>query len=520
MGKAANIGKVSTTGSFHLLWGLVISTVISSAATIVVARLLGSSLYGLYGIVLTTPTLIGVFRDWGVNSAMVRYAAQCRGEDRENEVRSIFASGLIFEIAMGLALSALSFALSGFLATDVFHRPTIAPLIELASISILAMGLVNAATAAFTGVEKMERNSIMLITQSIFKTIIMIILVLQGFGAAGAVIGYTAGFVIAGATGILLMYTIYRKLPKPNTKNLEIKAHTKSLLTFGTPLSVATIVAGFQSQFYAFLLPIYYVTSNVAIGNYGVASTFVVLIGFFATPITTMMLPAFSKLNLIKDKEALQNVYQFSIKYASLLVVPVAMLVLCLAKQAIFTLFGSSYTLAPLFLALLTLSYLYSAFGNLTIGNFLLSQGKTMFYLFLTLVTAAIGFPVGYLLIMHFGVIGLIITASTANIPDLIYAIYWVKKNYGLTIDFRSSAKILTSSITAAALTYALETKLPFSSWVCLLIGIGFFIIVFVISTLLTRTLDKNDLDNLRGMTSGLGFLGKAVGRILTFWKK
>ncbi len=180
MSKAADIAKVSTTGSFHLLWGLVVSTIISSVATIFVARLLGSDLYGLYGIVLVTPTLIGIFRDWGVNSAMVRYTAQFRGEGRESEVRSIFVSGLIFEIAMGLALSALSFGLSGFLAANVFHRPAIAPLIQLASILILAIGLVNAATAAFTGVEKMAHNSIMLIIQSIFKTIIMITLVVDG----------------------------------------------------------------------------------------------------------------------------------------------------------------------------------------------------------------------------------------------------------------------------------------------------------------------------------------------------
>lgn len=118
MSKAANIAKVSATGSFHLLWGLVISTLISSIATIFVARLLGSNLYGLYGIVLVTPTLLGVFRDWGVNSAMIRYTAQYRGENRESEVRSILASGLIFEIAMGLVLSILC------LAFQVFWLPT------------------------------------------------------------------------------------------------------------------------------------------------------------------------------------------------------------------------------------------------------------------------------------------------------------------------------------------------------------------------------------------------------------
>ena len=176
MSKAAEMAKVSAKGSFHLLWGLVISTVISSIATIFIARLLGSDLYGLYGIVLIAPTLIGVFRDWGINSAMVRYTAQFRSEDRASEVRSILVSGIIFEIALGMALSAISFALSGYLATNIFHRPEITSLIQIASISILAGGLINAATAAFTGIEKMELNSIMLICQSIIKTVIMITL--------------------------------------------------------------------------------------------------------------------------------------------------------------------------------------------------------------------------------------------------------------------------------------------------------------------------------------------------------
>jgi len=520
MSKAADIGKVSATGSFHILWGLVISTVISSVATIFVARLLGSNLYGLYGIVLIVPTLIGVFRDWGVNSAMVRYAALYRGEGRDYEVRSIFVSGLIFEIAMGLALSAVSFGLSGFLAADVFHRSTLTPLIQLASVSILATGIVNAATAAFTGVEKMQSYSVMVIIQSIFKTIIMIALVLEGLHTAGAVIGNIASYVIAGAIGMLLMYVIYRKLPKPDTRKLEIKSYTKTMLTYATPLSFSNIISGFQSQFYAFLLPIFYVTNAIPIGNYTIASTFIVLIGFFATPITTMLFPAFSKLNPEKDKEDLKNVFQFSIKYASLLVLPVAAVVICLAQPAVATLFGGTYSSAPLFLALLAITYVYPAFGSLTTGNFILSQGKTRFNLYLTIVTAAIGFPEGYLLIMRFGVLGLIITSLTAGIPSTAIILLWINKHYALTVDWTSSAKVLASSLISAALTYALVLVLPFSSWIRLVIGLVFFIIVFGAVALLTRTINKDDLNNLRGMTSGLGAIGKTVNRISNFLEK
>ena len=520
MSKSSEMAKVSAKGSFHLLWGLVISTVISAVATIFIARLLGSDLYGLYGIVLITPQLIGVFRDWGINSAMVRYTAQFRSEDRASEVRSILISGIIFEIVLGVALSAISFALSGYLATNIFHRPAITSLIQIASISILAGGLVNAASAAFTGIEKMELNSIMLIIQSTIKTLIIITLVILGLSTSGAVLGYTIAMIFAGLIGVALVWTQYTKLPKITNFKLEIKAYIKLMLSYGTPLSVSAIINGFQGQYYAFLLPIFYVADNTAIGNYGIASTFVVLIGFFATPITTMLFPAFSKLNPQKDKETLQSIFQFSIKYASLLVVPVAALVMCLAQPAVSTLFGKTYSTAPLFLALLAITYIFTAFGSLSTSNFISSQGKTTFILYLTLITAAIGFPMGYILILHLGVLGLIITSLVTQIPSTAIMLYWIRKHYELTVDWRSSAKILLSSAVAAALTYILISELGFSSWIRLIIGIVFFAVVFVAATLLTQTINKVDIENLRGMVSGLGIIGKIVNYILNIIEK
>ena len=520
MSNAGDIAKVSAKGGFNVLWGLVVSAIISSVGTIFIARLLGSDLYGLYAIVLTAPHLIMIFRDWGVNSAMIRFTAQYRAENRIAEVRSIFMSGLIFEIALGLALSAISFALSGFLATSVFNRPTIAPLIQIASFSILTGGLISAATAAFTGTEKMQLNSIMIICQSIIKTLLVIALVILGLSTSGAVIGSTAASLIAGLIGIILMWTIYKNLPKPVTLKLEIKAYIKEMLKYGVPLSVSAIIAGFLAQFYAFLLPIYYVTDNTMIGNYGIAHNFVVLIGFFATPITTMLFPAFSKLNAQKDKETLKNVYQFSIKYASLLVIPAAALVMSLSEPAVSTLFGTTYETAPLFLALLAISYLYTALGSLSTGNLISSQGQTKLVLKLTLLTAAIGFPMGSILILQFGVIGLIITTLTVGLPSLFVSLRWIKKHYSVTVDWRSSAKIFLSSSITAALTYAIIAQLSFVSWIRLLLGVLVFILVLIPALLFTRAITKSDISNMRAMISGLGVLSGVINKVLNFIEK
>jgi O-antigen/teichoic acid export membrane protein len=520
MSKASDIAKVSARGSFHYLWGLVISTLISAVGTIFIARLMGSDQYGLYTVVLAAPSLIVTFRDWGINSAMVKFTAQYRAEERITEIRSIFITGIIFEVILGLILSLLSFAFSGFLATSLYNRPNIAPLIELASFSILAGALITAATAAFTGFEKMELNSIMLVFHSIFKTALIIALVVWGLGASGATLGFIVSTFIGGTIGIALVWKLYASLPKSPGHGFALKAYLTTMLTYALPLSFAAILSSLLPHFYSFLLPIHYSTDNTMIGNYGIANNFVVLISFFALPITTMVFPAFSKLNPTKDREALRSVFQFSVKYASLFVVPITALIMCLAAPAVSTLFGSTYSSAPLFLALLAGQYLFTTFGSLSIGGLLSGQGNTSFILKMAILTIAVGFPVGYVGIIYFGVLGLIITSLIAGLPALIWGLLFCRKTYGVSVDWLSSAKILTASAIAASLTFVTISWLGFSSWVELFIGTAIFVIILVPSVLLLRSISRSDIVNLRGMISGLGAVGRLFGKVLGVLEK
>lgn len=515
--KTTEMARVSAKGGFHLLWGLVVSTLISAVGTIIIARLLGAGNYGLYTVALTAPTLISVFRDWGINSAMIKYSAQYNSENNRAKIRGIFVSGLVFEVILGLALSFVCFALSGFLAAH-FNRPAIAPLIQIASFYVLAGALMNAATAAFTGMETMHLNSIMLIVHSIAKTTLIVALVVP-LGTIGAVTGFAVATSIAGLTSVLLMFTIYNSLPKPINGKLEILATTKTLLKYGLPVSIGVILSGFLTQFYSYILAIY-VSDNVAIGNYGVAVNFVVLISFFATPVTTMLFPAFSKLDTQKDKALFRNIFQYSVKYAAFIVVPVAAMIMVLAQPAIGTIFHNDYSEAPLFLALLSITYLYTAFGSLSAGNLINGQGYTKFNLKTSIITAAIGFPLSFILIYKFGVIGLIITSITAGIPSLFISLRFIKKRFGVSVDWVSSGKILLSSALAAILTYVLLSQLVFSNPIKLIVGVVAFLIILITTAIVTKTVNSTDITNLREISNGLGFLRKPLNWIISLLEK
>ncbi len=518
MANASEMAKVSAKGGFHLLWGLVLSTVISSVGTILIAILLGADNMGLYTIAIAAPNLIATFRDWGITTAMVKYSAQYNHQNDTEKIRSILVSGLAFELILGLALTLFSIAISGFLAT-IFQRPEITQLIQITSLFILTGALVNTATAAFTGLERMHLNSIMLIIQSIVKTGLVIGLVILGLGTIGAVTGFSISILVAGITGILLVYTMYRSLPKSTDGKLPIIETIKTMLKYGFPISIGAIITGFLSQFYGYIMAIF-VTENSLIGNYSVAQNFVVLITFFATPVTTMLLPAFSKLDYRKDAAVLKSVFQYSVKYAALIVVPVSVMIMALAQPAISTIFKADYAQAPLFLALLSITYLFSALGNLSIGNLINSQGDTKYNLKLAILICVIGFPLSFILTSQFGIIGLIVTTIIVGVPSLLWSIVFIKKRYGVSLDWVASAKILLSSGIAGVLTYIVVSWVPFSSPIQLIIGVVAFVFIFLFAIIVTRTINRNDIANVREILGGLGPLRKPLTIILNLIEK
>ena len=518
MTKATQMAKVSAKGGFHLLWGLVLSTIISAVGTIVIARLLGPENMGLYAIALAAPNLISTFRDWGVTTAMIKYSAESNSENDVAKIKNVFVSGLAFEIIVGLALTIVSFVLSGYLA-NFYGRPAIVQLIQVASLFILTGALVNTATAAFTGMEKMHLNSVMLIVQSIIKTVLIIALVALGLGTLGAVIGFSVGVLFAGAVGVLLMYTMYRSMPKPAGIKLELMKNIKTMLKYGLPLSIGAILSGFLTQFYSTIMAIF-VLDNALIGNYSVALNFVVLITFFATPVTTMLFPAFSKLDAQKDKETLKNVFQYSVKYAALIVVPVTVMVMVLAQPAIGTIFADKYVQAPLFLALLSFGYLYAALGNLSVGNLINAQGYTKYNLKLTLLTVVIGFPLSFVLVYQFGIVGLIVTTSVVGLPSFFLSLRFIKKNFDVSVDWISSAKIMLSSVAAGVLTYVVISQLPYSSLIQLIIGVFVFVVAFIFLAVVIGTLNKSDLVNVREISNAMGPLRKPLVVVLNLIEK
>lgn len=106
-------------------------------------------------------------------------------------------------------------------------------------------------------------------------------------------------------------------------------------------------------------------------------------------------------------------------------------------------------------------------------------------------------------------------TTLTAGIPSLIVALRWLRKQYGVTVDWASSGKILLSGGTAWIITYALVTQLTFSNLIALVVGTIVFLFVFLAAIVLVGAITQDDVDTLREIMTVLGPLGRFADFVL-----
>jgi stage V sporulation protein B len=519
MEKELDMGRRLATGSFQLLIGVGGSTVIMAIGTIILGRLLTVDEFGLYAIALIPVTTMSLFRDWGMNSAMIRYIASSRVSDQREEMRDFIVAGLIFEVAAGLALSLLSIFLAGFIGSTVFHRPESGFYIAIVSVSIIAGALLAASQAVFIGFERMGLNSFTLICQAIAKVAVGPLLVFLGYSVLGAVIGYTLSFIAAAMIGLFSFYfLLFRPLRKGPERRSNIGKKLRIMLNYGVPLSISYILGSILSQIYALVMPSF--ASNAMIGNYQTALNFSVLLTFFTIPIGTVLFPAFAKLNPHDDSELLKTIYASSIKYTSILLVPATMAIMALSGPMIGTLYGEKYVYGPFFLTINVLGTLFVALGTLSATGLLSGLGQTRMLMKQSMLTVGIGIPLGFFLIPPFGIPGIIVASLFAGMPSTVWVLYWIWKHYKARPEFQSSARILLASAFAAFAAYLPTVFLNTSNWIKLVVGLIVFLIVYVLGAPGVGAISKTDITSLKIMFSGLGVLSRIMNAILKLAEK
>ena len=483
----------SAKGSVILIIGQMASTLVSAIGAILIARILGSTSYGVISIANIPVSISMMLINNGVSNAIINYLVVARHEGNEEDITSIILTGYIINVTIGLITTIGLYLLSGYIADQVFNRPEIGQLIKILSFTVLAQSIINISSSVLVGFEKMAQRSVITIMYSAFKSIIGPSLVYLGFGVIGAAYGASTPYIFTGAFGFILVYLNLRKLTR--TTLLDVK-HFKQIITYSYPLFFSNLLSTSLTQVLNFILP-FYATASL-IGNYSAAISFTVLLSFFIVPVGTATFPLLTRLK--PEDPVFEYVFQNIIKYQTMIAFPIATAVIALSAQMVQILYGSDYQYTPLFLQIQMLNYLFVGFGDKISITLLNSQKKTRIILYRTLLYIVFGAPIGFYLIPKYGIIGLQATIIIVPEIGLLYTLWWLRKNMKVRVDFGNTFKILLSSIIAYSSCIILLLIIDTSLLGQILIGGGTLATTYLISLLLVGALTKENIADIRGL--------------------
>jgi O-antigen/teichoic acid export membrane protein len=504
-----SVAEDSARGSFFLVSGTAISTVVMAISTIIVGRLIGSELYGKYTLALVIPSLLLLFVDLGINQGIIKFTASLRLKGETHRVAKIIKHGLLIKAVTGVVLFLINYMFADVLASVLLQRPDMAFYVRIVSISMLFQVIYSTACSAFVGLDKTEYHALAANVQAFAKAIISISLVLLGFGVVGALFGYVSGFVVASIAATAILFFLLREKQDPN-EEIRIRESFKTLMHYGTPLYASALLSGFIPFFQNILLSVF--TSYSSIGDYNAAMNFATVIAIFSGPMTTALLPAFSKMDS-SARHRIKEFFKLANKYTALLVMPIAALMIVFSQEIVQVIYGSTFQSAPLLLAMYYLVYSLVGIGYLVLASFYAGIGETKMALNMSVLTFLVIIILSPLLTKAYGAPGLVAAYLLANTTGTLYGSYTARKKFQIEFGTRSITKIYLISATSIGPSLLLRF-LHTSGLLTLIVGAALFLFIYLTLVPLAKIVNLPELKRVAQIIQKirvLGLVGKPI---------
>jgi len=175
------------------------SQILYGLTPILIARQMGPRDYGVYAVVMSLVAIVTGILSLGQNSMLHKLLPEYFVRDRQ-QGGAILANTIVITAGVLLVLSATLFALSGWLAADVYRAAELTGVFRWAVFVTLAMALFNLASSVVAGLQDFKTYNHGLLARSV-ALIALVWLGVQWFGLAGAM----AGQVLASLLGLAWM---------------------------------------------------------------------------------------------------------------------------------------------------------------------------------------------------------------------------------------------------------------------------------------------------------------------------
>lgn len=433
--------RVARNASYSLA-GNAVAFAAGTAASIVLARLLGPRDLGTYALVLSSTGIMGMVVRLSVPHSTTKYVAEYAGRGEPDTVARIVGTLARFEVGMALLVAGPALLLASWFES-LFQAPGFSWAFRIAAIGLLPGAVGGVAKAALAGFQDFKRETQISVASTIFLFLTTVGLVAGGAGVAGAV----GALVATGAFGGVVSWLAVRRhhvrvpfrktvLPAPARVKLRRYAPVVGVVLF------LDAVVWQRSE--VFFLGIFRSPREVAwyAVAFGVAATVTRLL---PRALTVVLAPAASGLYGAADRSGMRALFRTGSRYLTMVTAPFVVGGAVLAHPLLKTVYGPEYAPAAAAFPLVLLGAGFGAVGSVTAG---IQNGIERQDLVLKVAVAATVLNVGLdvALIPRWGVIGAAVANMAAQAGAVIAGIVLTVPLLGVRFPLGSCLRVAAAA--------------------------------------------------------------------------
>ena len=198
---------------FKIEFGSQLISVLSGAIlTVVLANTLSTDKYGLLFLSFSIFGVVKLFSRFGIDRATARYITKYK-EKKTSQIPHILKFGFLLNI-VSISLSCIVLLVFHLAIVDLLSEPRLSTFLLFGILFIFFSTLAKFTRSSFQGFEDIKAAALVRVIDRVVRLLVVIFLVILGYGALGALFGYIFASALTAITGLIYVYKKYYFTPE------------------------------------------------------------------------------------------------------------------------------------------------------------------------------------------------------------------------------------------------------------------------------------------------------------------
>jgi O-antigen/teichoic acid export membrane protein len=333
-----NLSNIAVKNSTYSFTSILISKIGGLVFTIIIARMLLPELFGIYSLALSVATIAVTFTNLGIESTSVRYISDAIGKNKKGKARAYFKYLLKIKFLLILGTTIVLFAISKYLAYNVFDKPLVFFALIFSVLYILMESLRSFLATLFTATKNLKPTPFLELIHQVSRIFLSLLAILL-FSNQFKVPGIFAAFAVSGFLFLIAAFIILIKKDKGLIFGKKEEIEKPKVLNYLGFMGIASLSLVFFASVDTLMLGKFVGASYI--GYYRAALSLIVTISSLLS-ISGILLPIFTQIH----KKRLERGFKKTLRYISIFSIPAFFGAVFIARYLVNTIYGQEYLTA------------------------------------------------------------------------------------------------------------------------------------------------------------------------------